>query len=321
MIPPGNYLVAGSAGLMGTTSLLRMGRRGGVIVRSAYHNVMPTIKTDNIFHVQSDLTNLSDCKKIVEGIDVVFMFAGILSTAPVLAKDPIAHINRNLVMNANMLEAAYFAGVKKFVWIGSTTGFPEQDDPLCEEDILEGEPPNHYFAVGWMSRYTEILCRTYAQKLPRSMTTIVLRPTTIYGEYETFDVERSHVLPALVKRIVDRERPVQIWGNAQVTRDLIYCDDVFDACILALEKSEGFVSYNIGLGKEYSLLEIANIIDTIDHYVDIELDWDDSKPSSIKGRKISFERAHQELGFFPKTTLEGGITKVVSAYKQREKYA
>jgi len=316
MITPRHYLVAGSAGLMGTTALLRLKEQEGVIAHGIYYDTMPTIKADNIFYTQADLTSLERCKEIMEGIDVVFMFAGILSTAPMLAKDPICHINRNLAMNANMLEAAYLAGVKKFVWLGSTTGFPEQDDVLYEEDILKGQPPDHYFAVGWMSRYTEILCRIYATRLPRSMTTIVLRPTTIYGEYETFDEEKSHVLPALVKRIVDREKPVKIWGNAKIKRDLIYSDDVFDACLLALEKSEGYASYNIGFGKEYRILDIADIIAVIDCYDDAEFNWDPSKPSSIKGRKIGFDRARQDLGFFPKTTLEGGIAKVIDAYKE-----
>jgi len=321
MILSGNYLVAGSAGLMGTAALLRLKNQGGVIVQSVYHNQMPSVKSHNIFHDQADLTDLDDCKRIMQNIDVVFMFAGILSTCSMLAKDDISHINRNLVMNANMLEAAYLAGVKKFVWLGSTTGFPEQDDELFEDDMFKGDPPDYYFAVGWMSRYTEVLCKIYSSKLPRSMTTVVVRPATIYGEYETFDPERSHVLPALVKRIVDRNRPVQVWGNAGIKRDLIYCDDVFDACLLALEKvNGGFRTYNIGLGKEYSLLDIASIIAAIDGYHDMELNWDDSKPVSIQGRQISFARCREYLGFYPKTTLEGGVAKVIKAYRQGKEH-
>ena len=227
---PGNYLVAGSAGLMGTTALLRLKDAPGVNVKAVYHRRGPRVSADNIAHVQADLRNVDACKKVAEGIDYVFMFAAVLSTAPVIARNPVSHITSNLIMNAQMLEASYFAGVKKFVWLSSSTGYPESRHPLKEDDMFAGNPPDVYFSVGWMSRYTEVLCRMYSTKLKNPMPVVILRPTTIYGEYEGFDFEKCHMLPALVRRVCDREDPLVVWGDGQNRRLSKYKDIFSNLC-------------------------------------------------------------------------------------------
>ena len=93
----------------------------------------------------------------MKDINYVFMFAANLSTAPVVAKNPVSHVTENMIMNAQMLEAAYHEGVKKFLWLSSSTCYPMTDGVLKDEDMFTGDPPDNYYSVGWMSRYTEIL--------------------------------------------------------------------------------------------------------------------------------------------------------------------
>ena len=100
----GRYLIAGSTGLMGTATLMRLQNIPGVEVRATYHSRPPVIFAENISYVKADLRNLSDCQKVVEGIDYVFMFAAKLSTAPVVSKNPISHITSNMTMNMQILE-------------------------------------------------------------------------------------------------------------------------------------------------------------------------------------------------------------------------
>lgn len=312
----GNYLIAGCTGLMGTTALKKLSNLSGVNLRAVYHLRQPKIFADNVSYVQADLTNFIDCKKIVDGIDYVLMFAATLSTAPVIAKNPVSHITSNMIMNAQLLEAAYAAGVKKFLFISSSTGYPMLDRPLKEEDMFMGDPPDIYFSVGWMSRYSEILCRMYATKLKNPMVTVVLRPTTIYGEYEDFHFETCHVLPALIRKAVERHRPIEIWGTGENKRDFVYAGDVFDACLLALARVDDFDVFNISAGRQYSVNELLKIILELDNYRGAEVIYDTSKPSTIRKQIVDFTRTERLLGFKPKTPLRAGIRKMLDWYKK-----
>ncbi len=312
----GRYLVTGAAGQMGTFALMRLRNLPNIYVRAVYHKKKPNIFADNISYIQADLRNPDDCKKIVDGIDYVLMFAGILSTAPVMARNPVSHITENMIMNAQMLEVSYFAGVKKFLWLSSTTGYPVLDKELVEEDMFCEDPPDTYFSVGWMSRYTEILCRMYATKLKNPITTVILKPTTIYSEYEDFCFATAHVLPATVRKVVERQNPLEIWGTGDNRRDFIYADDVLDACLLALERVNSFDVFNIGYGKDYSVNEILKIILELDDYMDAQIVYNTSKPSAIGKRNINCTKAKKILGFKAKTTIEEGVCKMIEWYKK-----
>jgi len=309
-------LIAGATGLMGTTALLRFKNYQGVSVRATYHKKEPFIFGDNISYVKADLRNFDDCKKVVKGVDFVLMFAAVLSTAPVIAKNPVSHITSNLTMNAQMLEASYFAGVKKFIWLSSSTGYPESQHALSEDHMFTADPPDVHFSVGWMSRYTEVLCRMYATKMKSKMPCLILRPTTIYGEYEGFDLERCHMLPALVKRVCDREDPLVVWGNGQDSRDLIYCEDVFDACLLAMQKLETFDVFNLGSGRQYTVDEILELIIEISGFRDARVEHDTSKPSTVKKRLTDLTKAQRELGFRARTDIRRGIERLVNFYRR-----
>jgi GDP-L-fucose synthase len=308
-------LVAGSTGLMGTTALKRLSDFPDIKVRASCHKRQPRVFSDNITYVNADLRNLDDCRRVVEGIDYVFMFAAVLSTAPVIARNPVSHITGNMIMNAQMLEAAYFAGVKKFVWLSSSTGYPKVERVLREEDMFTEDPPDVYFPVGWMSRYTEVLCRQYATKLKNPMTTVVLRPTTIYGEYVDFHFETCHVLPALVRRVVERQEPIEVWGTGENTRDLIYADDVFDACLLALEKVDTFDVFNVGLSKEYSINELLDIIIETDGFKDARIVHLSSKPTTVNKRTVDLTKAKKVLGFEAKTSIREGVARMIEWYR------
>lgn len=299
---------------MGSTALLRLSNLPGVNVR-AVDIKEPKIAATNISFVRADLRNLEECQRVVKDIDYVLMFAAILSTAPVMAKNPVSHITTNVIINSQILEAAYFADVKKFLWLSSTTGYPSKEGILKEEDMFCGDPPDTYFSVGWMSRYTETLCRMYATKLKKSMPTVILRPTNIYGDYEDFHFETSHVLPALVRRVVERQRPIEVWGTGEQRRDLIYADDVFDACLLSLQKVNNFDVFNIGSGKEYSVKELLQMILAGDNFTDAEIVYNTAKPSAINKRSIDCTKAEEVLGFKAKTPLRDGIARVIEWYK------
>jgi len=312
-----DILVAGSMGLMGTTALLRLANTEHSVRAIHRPYKEPHIHADNIHYYVEDLTYFEHCESSVCGMDYVFMFAGILSTAPMLAKDPVTHIRHTLEMNNNMLEASYKAGVKKYIHIGSSTAYPEYEW-LDEANLFEGIPSDKYFSVGWMHRYLETLCETYATRLDNPMSIHVFRPTTIYGEYESFDPKVSHMLPALVKKVVDRQNPIEVWGDGKDERDLVYADDVFDACMLALDSKESFDIFNIGYGESYVINNILSMILKIDNFQDAKIRYSSDKPRAIQKRTLCFNKIKEKLGWEPKTSLRDGLFKMIQFYRSKQ---
>jgi GDP-L-fucose synthase len=138
----------------------------------------------------------TNAPRAVQGVRHVVHCAANTSGAATMASTPMVHVTPNVLMNTQILEAAYAAGVEKFVWLSSTTGYPVTGDrPYTREEMFDGEPFEKYFFVGWMKRFTEVLCRMYGEKLAgRKMATIVLRPTNIYGVNDDFEFATSHVI-------------------------------------------------------------------------------------------------------------------------------
>lgn len=309
-------LVAGGTGFVGvnlTNRLLSLGTN----VRATVHRKASVIHDESIQYVKCDLTNMEDCRKVVSDIDYVFMCAANTSGAAVIASTPVVHVTPNIVMNAQMLEAAYCAKVRKFIWLSSNAGYPPSGDrPVKEEEFFDGDPYEAYFGVAWMKRYTEILCRMYSEKLKKPMTTVVLRPSNIYGPYDDFEFETSHVMAALIRRVVERHDPLEVWGTGDDIRDWIYIDDFIDATILAAEKIESYDPINIGMGKGYSVKQALQTILEVDGYTDANIKFNSSKPSMIPIRLIDTTKAETILGFKARTGLREGIRKTIEWYRK-----
>lgn len=314
VMPFGRHLVAGAAGMMGTFALLRLKDQQGIDVVGVTRKRVPRVAGANIRYVSADLMRMDDCLRVLDGIDFLWLFAGQVTTASVLAENPVAYMSANMLLNSNMLEAAWRVGVKKVLWLSSSTAYPDRQEPLKENDFFCGDPPLSHFSVGWMTRYTETLCRMYATILPRPLTIIAFRPTTIYGEYESYDFANAHVLPTFVRKVVERQTPIEIRGDGRQMRDLIYGDDVLDAFLLAMEQiHSGFEVFNLGHGREYSLREMLAIILRVDGFEDARLVYGAGGGAMRKTLDLGNIEA---MGFKSKTTLEVGVSKMIAWYRQ-----
>ena len=306
-------LVAGGTGFVGVNLILKL-LSLGASVRATLHNREPVIKNDLIEYMQADLTKSEDCKKAVKGVDYVFMCAANTSGAAVMDKTPLVHLTPNLIMNTSMLEASYEAGVKKFLFISSNTVYPVTDHPAKEDDVTN-EFYEKYFIVAWMKRFSEIMCEMYAKKIKKPMTTIVIRPANIYGPYDDFEWETSHVLPALMRRVVERHDPIAVWGDGSDIKDFIYVDDLVNGLLLAMEKINGFNYVNIASGKQCVLRDLLGIMIKIDGYENAVIKYDTSKPTMIPMRVIDTQKSKEVLGFEAKTAIEEGLKITLSWYK------
>src|SRR5680860_100216 len=206
-----NVLVTGAGGFLGTNIAKRLVEEGSC-VRGTLHTRRPQFEHQRLEYVSADLTNMEECRRVVEGMDYVFMCAANTSGAAVMATQPLAHVTPNVVMNAQMLEASYQAKVKKFLFISSSAAYPPSGDrPVSEAEMFDGDPFEAYFSVGWMKRYGEVLCRIYSEKIKDPMSTVVVRPSNVYGPYDKFDFDRSHVTAALTRKVIERQNPLEVW--------------------------------------------------------------------------------------------------------------
>ena len=310
-----NVLVAGGAGFIGVNLILRLLEEGAKI-RATLHNKGAVINDDRISYVKSDLTIRDDCKKVIKDMDYVFMCAANTSGAAVMTKTPLVHVTPNILMNTLMLEAAYEERVDKFLWFSSNTVYPETDYPVKEDEMMKGDVFEKYFCVAWMKRFSEILCQMYSTKIKVPMKVIVVRPANIFGEYDDFEWETSHVIPALIRKVVERHNPLEVWGDGKDVKDLIYISDFIEGVMLAMEKLDTYDPINIGTGRPCSINDALRAMLVADDFTDANIVYNTSKPTMIPKRLIDVSKAKTILGFSAKTSLEDGIKKTIDWYRK-----
>jgi GDP-L-fucose synthase len=305
-------VVTGGSGFIGTHYLIELLERGA-IVKTHTHEKPLQIQDDRLEVLEGiDLTNLQDCFKLIEGADYVVHSGGKIAHPSTVPTD-IQISMQNILVLGNILEASYKSGVKRFLDLNSSTGYPDIRRPLTEDEFWEGEPYKAYFGYGWMRRYREKLME-HVSKFS-GMEIALARGTAIYGPNDNFNPKTCHVVPALIKRVLDGEDPFVVWGTPDVVRDFLYVKDVIKAALLVLEKGESMRPYNIGSG---TIVTVGDIVNAILKATDKnpKVIYDETKPTTIPFRMVSTERLTNELGFVPSYTFEEGIQETVNWYKE-----
>ena len=249
----------------------------------------------------------------MKNIDIVFMCAANSSGAQIIEKKPLDHLTPNLVMNSLMLESAHINNVKKFIFISSNTVYPITEKAVKEEDS-NFSFYHKYYIVGWMKKFSEIMCEMYSNKINNPMETIIVRPGNIYGEYDKFDWEKSKVIPALIRKCIEKHNPIEVWGDGNDIKDFIYINDFIEGLLLSASLINKFEIINIASGKEISIKRVLEIIMEItNHNVDIK--YNKSKPSMIPKRIINIDKANKLLNFYPKYSIYKGLENTIKWYK------
>lgn len=309
-------LVTGGAGFIGGYVAARL-MAEGYRVRATWHRNRPPRRIPGVEWMHADLTRASDCAIACIGVQRVFMCAAATSGAAVMVETPLAHVTPNVVMNAQMLDATQRAGVERFVFLSSGAAYPDTGDrPVKEDEMFAGEPYPAYHAVAWMKRYTEILCETYARRTPgRRMRITVVRPSNVYGPWDKFDLGTSHVTAALVRKVVERCRPLVVWGTGDDVRDLVYVDDFIDGLFRAVEATDDWLAVNVASGAGHSVREVLATLLALDGFTDADVRCDPSKPSTIPVRLVDTSLARERLKFEPQTSLAEGLARTLAWYR------
>lgn len=307
-------LVTGGSGFIGTNYLKSIEGKFTKI-RSNYFQNDNFLKVNGVDYIKADLENVSDCKELCEDIDIVVMCAANTSGAAIIEKTPLVHLTPNIRMNLNMLEAAYECGVKKFVFISSNTVYPQVDYAVKEGDSKYSFFEK-YHVVGWMKKFTEEVCEIYSKKIKKKMTTIVVRPGNLYGPYDKFDIEKSKVIASLIRKVVEKQNPINVWGDGKDFKDFLYIDDFVEGLNKVVFDINKFEVINLASGKGITIKEILNLIIKLEKAENLEVVYDKSKPTMIPKRLINISKAKELLNFNPKTDMEDGLHKTIKWFKE-----
>jgi len=219
------------------------------------------------------------------------------------------------VMNSLLLREAFEQSAKQFVFFSCTVMYPSSDRPLAEEDFdpSAGIHPR-YFGVGWTKVYVEKMCEFYAG-LGRTRHTVI-RHSNIYGPYDKFDPDRSHVFGATVRKVMTAKDKVVVWGSGEEARDLLYVDDLVGFVELTIDRqAEGFSLLNCGAGSAVTIRDlVASMVRLSGRSLAIEHDL--SQPTIKTSLCLDCTKARHAIGWTPKTRLDDGIKRTLKWYAE-----
>jgi GDP-L-fucose synthase len=290
--------VAGHRGLVGSAIVRRLRAEG-------YENLI--LRTSK----ELDLRDQRAVGRFFETERPDYVIHAAAKVGGILANDryPAEFIYDNLMMEANIIHASYTSGVQKLLALGSTCIYPKMaPQPLKEEYLLSGplEPTNEWYAVAKIAGIK--LCQAYQRQYGCRF--IAAMPTNLYGPGDNFDLEKSHVLPALIRKFHDARlngnSAVTLWGTGSALREFLHVDDLADACLFLMEHYEDPDIINIGVGEDLSIAELAGIVRDVVGFTG-EIEYDSSKPDGTP-RKLVDTTKINSLGWHASTGLREGIT-------------
>lgn len=304
-------LVTGGTGFVGThivQELLKCGAR----VRVPVHKRPLVIPDERIETIPADLTRQEDCLKALNGVNYVFHAAGTVSAAGVTNNNPMSAITANLILTTQILQTAWTIGVERLLLFSSSTGYPAANHPVKEEEMWDGPPHPVYLGYGWMRRYIEKLGEFVASR--SGVKIALVRPTAVYGRWDNFDPATGHVIPALIRKAIEKQNPFIVWGTGEEVRDFLHITDLARACLIMLEKYPVCDPVNVGYGKVTTIRQVVELILKAADYEDAEVIFDSSRPTTIPFRMVDTSKAKRILGFEPKISIDEGLGDTIEWY-------
>jgi GDP-L-fucose synthase len=309
-----NLLICGGTGFIGRNLVEYYSRQGNYNIK-ATHFKREAYDAEGVSWIRSDLCNPEDVRRALEGADIVIQAAATTSGSRDIVERPYIHVTDNAVMNSLLLRASYDAGVKHFIFFSCTIMYPSSDTPLKEEDLdLNLELQKNYFGAGWTKIYIERMCEFYS-RLGRTAFT-VLRHSNIYGPYDKYDPDRSHVFGATVAKVLNASDRISVWGSGLEKRDWMYVDDLMqcvDQCIAS--QKQPFALYNAGLGQAFSVNDLVALLLKASGK-NLPVEHDTSRPSIPTSIQIDCTRIQQQTGWRPLVSLDEGVQRTLKWYSE-----
>ena len=304
-----SIVVTGGAGFLGSEVVRRLeaaGCRKIVVPRSRDY----------------DLTREGSIRSLLEQAkpDLVLHLAAVVGGIGANRVHPGEFFYKNLIMGVQLIELSRQFKVPKFVAVGTICSYPKFTPvPFREEDLWNGYPEETNAPYGLAKKMMLVQSQSYRQEY--GFNSIFLLPVNLYGPGDNFDLQTSHVIPALIRKCLEAKQrddtEIEVWGTGEVSREFLYVADAAEGILLAAERYNQSEPVNLGVGREILIKELVHLIAELTGFRG-KIRFDPTKPDGQPRRCLSSERAEREFGFRARTSLEDGLKKTIEWYsKQR----
>jgi GDP-L-fucose synthase len=295
-------LVTGGGGFLGSHLVERLEADG--------HDVFVARRADY------DLTRWDDAERLFKDArpERVFHLAGEVGGIGANRVNPGRFWYANLMMGAHVLELSRQQELGKLVIAGTVCAYPKfAPVPFREDDLWNGYPEETNAPYGVAKKSILVGAQSYREQY--GLDSIFLLPANLYGPRDNFDLETSHVIPGLIRKMLENSDRVTLWGDGSPTREFLYVDDCVDGLVLAAERYDGTEPVNLGTGVEISIRELAEQIAELTGFAG-EIEWDTSMPNGQPRRSLDASRARELFGFEARTPLGAGLERTIAWYRE-----
>jgi GDP-L-fucose synthase len=295
--------ITGGGGFLGSFVLEQLEQRG-------YSNVISVRRKD------FDLTHEADADRLYAELkpDVVLHLAAEVGGIGANRENPGRYFFANMAMGLHLIEGARKHGLKKFVQTGTICAYPNLTPvPFKEENLWNGYPEVTNAPYGIAKKSLLVMCQGYRQQY--GLNAIYLLPVNLYGPRDNFDLQTSHIIPAIIRKCVEaKERgdnEITAWGTGKASREFLYVEDCAQGLVLAMEKYDSPEPMNLGNGQEVTIRQAIETVAELAGFTG-KITWDASKPDGQPRRCLDVERAKREIGFVAQTTFRAGLGKTIN---------
>ena len=293
------FYVAGNTGLVGS-SIVRM------LKKKRFYNIISSPSSHWDLTVQSRVEQFFR----INQPEYVFLAAAKVGGIGANSESPAHFIYDNLMIQTNIIDCAYRYGAKKLIFLGSSCIYPKfANQPIKEEELMTGalEPSNDAYATAKIAGIK--MCQAYRQQY--GFNAISVMPTNLYGPNDNYDLEKSHVLPAMIRKFHEAEDKVTLWGDGSARREFLHVDDLAEALYLLLNQYNEASPINVGTGEDVTIKELAETVGSV--VGNKEIEWDTSKPNGTP-RKVLDVSKIKSMGWKPTISLRDGIESTYQDY-------
>jgi GDP-L-fucose synthase len=304
-LPDKRIVVTGGAGFLGRHLIARLGEMG-------CHNILVPVQKEY------DLTRLDAIERMFDEHrpEVLIHLAAAVGGIGANRANPGRFFYENAIMGIQLIEVARRRGVEKTVVLGTICAYPKFTPvPFREEDLWDGYPEETNAPYGLAKKVLLVQCQSYREQY--GMNAIFLLPVNLYGPGDNFDLDSSHVIPALIRKCLEAVRAgreeIVLWGDGSPTREFLYVEDAAKGIFLATERYDKSDPVNLGSGMEISIRDLATVIAKITGFTG-SIIWDTNQPNGQPRRRLDVSRAEREFGFRAATPFEAGLRKTIDWY-------
>lgn len=302
--------VTGGAGFLGSFVIEKLHQHG------AEQIYVPLIE-------EYDLVKPEDIQRMYDTAqpDIVIHLAALAGGIGANRARPADFFYINLMMGVQLMHEAWKRGVEKFVAIGSICAYPKYTPvPFKEKNLWNGYPEETNAPYGLAKKMLLVQAQAYRDQY--NFNAIYMLPVNLYGPRDNFNLETSHVIPAMIRKCIEAqecgEEQVVLWGDGSPTREFLYVEDAAEGIVMATERYNGREPFNLGSGMEISIKDLAEMITRLTGY-NGRLVWDTSKPNGQPRRALDVSRAKEYFGFQAKMPFEEGLRRTIDWYRQNRK--